>query len=57
MELIWVESEQCWGKIVQRNLTFSLVSFYKDGNFHEEIIENEDIVALKDMGIDYESNE
>lgn len=57
MELVWVESEQCWAEIVKRNATFCIVSFYKEGNFYEEIVEIDDIVSLQDMGIDYESEE
>ena len=57
MELVWVESEQCWAEVIQRNSSFCIVSFYKEGNFYEEIVEVDDIVSLKDMGIDYESDE
>lgn len=57
MENIWIESERCWGEIIKQTVTFSIVRFYKDGMFHEEIIENEDLVSLSDMGIDYESED
>jgi hypothetical protein len=55
MKIVWIESERCWGQIIQQHVAFSLVSFFKDGLFHEEIIENEDLVDLKELGIDYES--
>lgn len=55
MENIWIESEHCWGEIIKHNVDFSIVRFYKDGMLYEEIIENEDLVSLSDMGIDYES--
>lgn len=55
VENIWIESEKCWGEIVQHHATFSIVKFYKDGMYYEEIIENEDLISLSDMGINYES--
>ena len=55
MKIVWIESERCWGEIVQKNVGFSIVSFFKDGLFHEEIIEDDDLVDLKELGIDYES--
>lgn len=57
MELVWIESEKCWGKVVQHHAIFSIVSFYKEGMFYQEIIENEDLINVKDMGIDYESED
>lgn len=54
MENIWIESEKCWGEVVQHHATFSIVKFYKDGMYYEEIIENEDLISLSDMGINYE---
>lgn len=57
MELIWIESEGCWGKVMQRFSEFCIVQYYMDGMFYEEIIENSDLVELKEMGIDYESDE
>jgi len=55
VENIWIESERCWGEVLKHNATFSIVKFYKNGMMYEEIIENEDLVNLLDMGIDYES--
>jgi hypothetical protein len=55
MGIVWIESERCWGEVVSRYFHFSLVSFFKDGMFHEEIIENDELIDLKDLGIDYES--
>ena len=57
MELIWIESEGCWGKVMQRFSELCIVQYSMDGMFYEEIIENSDLVELKDMGIDYESDE
>jgi len=57
MELVWIESERCWGEVISRHAAFSLIAFYKDGNFHEELIEADDLVDLNEMGIDYESDE
>lgn len=57
MELVWVDSEGCWGKILQRYPEFCIVKFYSDGIDHEEIIENSDLTELSEMGIDYESDE
>lgn len=57
MELIWIESERCWGEVIERHAAFCMVSFYKDGIFHEEVIEAEDLIDLRQMGIDYESDD
>jgi hypothetical protein len=56
MELIWIESEGCWGKVLQRFPEFSIVKYYMDGIEYEEAIENSDLIELKEMGIDYESD-
>lgn len=57
MELVWIESERCWGEIVKHYASFCIVSFYKDEMFHEEVIENDDLIDLRQMGIDYESDD
>jgi hypothetical protein len=54
MEMVWIESERCWGKVLQRNTSYCIVKYYKDGMNYEEVIEVEDLVDLNDMGIDYE---
>lgn len=56
MGLIWIESESCWGEVVERHALYSKVKFFKDGHLHEEIIENDDLVELRELGIDYESD-
>lgn len=55
MGLIWIESEDCWGDVIEHYAHYSKVRFFKDGHLHEEIIENDDLVELKELGIDYES--
>lgn len=54
MEFIWIESEGCWGDILERHALYSRVRFYKNGHYYEEIIENDDLIELKELGIDYE---
>jgi hypothetical protein len=56
MSLVWIESEKCWGKVVKYYANFCLVKYHKDGIDYEEIIENEDLLDIKEMGIDYESD-
>lgn len=57
MGLVWIESEKCWGKVIKYYSDFSIVKYYKDGINYEEIIENEDLTDVREMGIDYESDE
>lgn len=56
MELIWIESEGCWGKVLQRFSEFCIVKYHLNGIDYEEIIENSDLIELREMGIDYESD-
>lgn len=56
MEMVWIESERCWGKVLRRNALYCIVKYYKDGMHYEEAIEIEDLVDLRDMGIDYEED-
>jgi hypothetical protein len=56
MGLIWIESESCWGDIIEHYAHYSRVRFFKNGHFHEEIIENDDLTELRELGIDYESD-
>lgn len=56
MGMVWIESERCWGKVLQRNALFCIVKYYKDGMHHEEAIDIEDLTELQDMGIDYEED-
>ena len=56
MEMVWIDSERCWGKVLQRNVVYCIVMYYKDGLDHEEIFSIEDLTELKDMGIDYEED-
>jgi hypothetical protein len=56
MGLVWIESEKCWGRVVKYYTDFCMVKYNKDGLDHEEIIENEDLIDVKEMGIDYESD-
>lgn len=55
MELIWIDSEDCWGRVIKRYPEFCIVKYYKDGIDYEEIIENSDLTELREMGIDYET--
>lgn len=56
MSLVWIESEKCWGKVIKYYSGFCMVQFHKDGIDHEELIENEDLTDIKEMGINYESD-
>jgi hypothetical protein len=55
MGLVWIESERCWGKVIKYYADFCLVKYNKDGIEYEEIIEKDDLMDVKDLGIDYES--
>lgn len=55
MGIVWIDGEDCWGEVLKRYFGFCLVSYFKDGIFHEEFIENEELTELKELGIDYES--
>lgn len=57
MHLVWIETEGCWGKVIKTYPEFCIVKFFKDGIFYEELIEKEDLIDVRDMGIDYESEE
>ncbi len=57
MEIIWIESEGCWGKVLQRYPEFCIVKYHLHGVDYEEIIENSDLIELSEMGIDYEFDE
>lgn len=56
MEMVWIESERCWGKILQRHASYCVIKYYKNGTHYEEAVEIEDLVELQDMGIDYEED-
>jgi hypothetical protein len=56
MNLVWIESEKCWGKVLKHHANFCIVKYHKDGIDYEEIIENDDLLDVKEMGIDYESD-
>jgi len=56
MGIVWIETEGCWGEVLERHLMYSKVLFIKDGHSHEEYIENEDLTDIKELGIDYESD-
>lgn len=49
IELVWIESERCFGEVIKRNHAYSLVRFFNDGIDHEEFIENDDLIDLADM--------
>jgi hypothetical protein len=55
MGLVWIESERCWGKVIKYYSDFCIVKYNKDGIEYEEIIEKDDLMDVKDLGIDYES--
>ena len=56
MNIVWIESENCWGEVLERHLSYSKIIFIKDGHSHEEYIENEDLINLQQLGIEYESD-
>jgi hypothetical protein len=56
MNLVWIESEKCWGKVIRHHANFCIVKYHKDGIDYEEIIENDDLTDVREMGIDYESD-
>jgi hypothetical protein len=56
MNIVWIESENCWGEVLERHLSHSKIIFIKDGHSHEEYIENEDLINLQQLGIEYESD-
>jgi hypothetical protein len=54
MEIVWIFSERCWGTVVTRGVDYCLISFFKEGFYHKEIFELDDIIEPIDMGIDYD---
>ena len=57
MEIVWIISEKCWGTVATRGVDYCLISFFKDGFYHKEIFELDDIVEPVEMGIDYDFQE
>ena len=56
MELVWIEHQRCWGRLVRRAASYAIVQYELDGIEYEEVVDLDDIVDPKDMGIDYESD-
>ena len=57
MHMVWLVSEKCWGRVVRMTTHYSLVKYYHEGLDVEEWMENDEIIDVKDMGIDYELEE
>ena len=57
MRIVWIVTEKCWGNVSSITPEYSLVKYSKDGFDFEEMFENEDLIDVKDLGIDYEFNE
>jgi hypothetical protein len=55
--MVWLVSEKCWGRVVRMTTHYSLVKYYHEGLDVEEWMENDEIIDVKDMGIDYELEE
>lgn len=55
MEFVWIDSEKCWGNILEKHALYSKVSYFKNGMFIEEIFESDELIDLQEMGINYES--
>jgi hypothetical protein len=57
MRIVWIVSEKCWGDVISMNVEYSLVRYSKDGFDIDEMIENHDLIDIKDLGVDYEFHE
>jgi hypothetical protein len=56
MEIVWIEHQKCWGWVVTIAASYIVVQYELDGIQYEEIIDPDDAVDPKEMGIDYESD-
>jgi len=53
MGIVWIETEGCWGEVLERHLMYSKVLFIKDGHSHEEYIEKQDLTDIQELGLNY----
>ena len=53
-DIVWIPSENCWATVVRRYAHYCYVSFEIDGFSYLEVLEYDDILEAKDMGINYE---
>ena len=57
MRIVWIVTEKSWGDVINMTPEYSLVKYSKDGFYFEEIFENEDLIDVQELGIDYELEE
>lgn len=57
MRIVWIVTEKCWGDVISMTPEYSLVKYSQEGFDFEEVFENEDLVDVNDLGIDYEFHE
>lgn len=56
MHLVWILSERCWGTIISMLSEHSLVQYDWNGTLIEEWHENDDLIDIAELGIEYETD-
>jgi hypothetical protein len=55
MDLVWIIPEKCWGRVTNAFYQYSLVQYENDGLSIEELFDNDDLIDVRELGIEYES--
>ena len=57
MRIVWIVTEKCWGDVISITPEYSLVRYSQEGFDFEEMFENEDLIDVQELGVNYEFDE